>query len=107
MKKPLAIDPDRAVPFGLLVNELATNSIKHAFPNGGAGEIRVSLRQAADGEVELQVTDNGIGMPTDAAPRSSMRMGLSIVSTLAQQLQGRVEFETDGGTTCRVVFRLK
>ena len=98
---------EAAMPCGLLVNELVTNSLKHAFPGGRAGEIRVSLRQAADGEVELQVTDNGIGMPTDAAPRSSMRMGLSIVSTLAQQLQGRVEFETDGGMTCRVLFPLK
>jgi PAS domain S-box-containing protein len=98
---------EAAMPCGLLVNELVTNSLKHAFPGDRAGEIRVSLRQAADGEVTLQVADNGVGLPVEAGPRSSMRMGLSIVSTLAQQLQGRVEFETDGGTTCRVVFRLK
>src|SRR5450631_605032 len=63
--EPLELDPDRAVPFGLLVNELATNAIKHAFP-GGAGHVILSVRRSGD-QVELAVADNGIGMQPKSA----------------------------------------
>ena len=58
--EPLEIDPDRAVPFGLLVNELATNAIKHAFPDG-TGHVVLSVEQVGD-EIELTVADDGVGM---------------------------------------------
>ena len=56
----LEIDPDRAVPFGLLVNELATNAIKHAFPDG-TGRVVLSVEQVGD-QIELTVADDGVGM---------------------------------------------
>src|SRR5580698_7660518 len=62
----LKIDPDRAVPFGLLVNELATNSIKHAFPHGGVGHVLLGVGQIGD-EIELVVSDDGIGIKDKVA----------------------------------------
>ena len=67
--EPLEIDPDRAVPFGLLVNELATNAIKHAFP-GGTGRVVLSVEQAGD-EIELTVADNGVGMKAEGSMKNS------------------------------------
>jgi two-component sensor histidine kinase len=65
----LEIDPDRAVPFGLLVNELATNAIKHAFP-GGTGHVVLSVEQIGD-EIELTVSDDGVGMKDKALDENS------------------------------------
>ncbi len=65
----MEIDPDRAVPFGLLVNELTTNAIKHAFPNG-SGHIRLCVERIGD-QIELVVSDDGVGIKDkDLAKRS-------------------------------------
>jgi PAS domain S-box-containing protein len=85
---PLAVDLDFAVPLGLLVTELATNALKHAFP-GRAGEISVSLSATNDREVVLCVTDNGVGLPPDFQKQRTS--GLSIVDGLVRQLGGRIE----------------
>jgi PAS domain S-box-containing protein len=84
----LEIDSDRAVPFGLLVNELATNAIKHAFP-GGAGHIVLSVEQIGT-EVELTVADDGIGMPEAALARSPEKHGADYVAIFVRQLGGRM-----------------
>lgn len=85
---PLAVDLDFAVPLGLLVTELATNALKHAF-SGRAGEISVSLSATSDGEVVLRVADNGVGLPHDFQKQKTS--GLSIVDGLVRQLGGRIE----------------
>lgn len=92
---PLSVDLDFAVPLGLLVTELATNALKHAFP-GRKGEIHVTLGAAAEGEVVLRVADNGVGFSkiTDQARPS---MGLKIVRGLVRQLGGTIRsLQTDG-----------
>jgi PAS domain S-box-containing protein len=83
----LEIDSDRAVPFGLLVNELATNAIKHAFP-GGAGHIVLGVEQIG-GEIELTVADDGIGMP-EAVVRAPEKHGADYVAIFVRQLGGRM-----------------
>ncbi len=85
---PLAVDLDFAVPLGLLITELATNALRHAFPSG-AGEIKVSLAAPAAGEVVLRVADNGVGLPPDF--QKQRRSGLSVVDGLVRQLGGRIE----------------
>ncbi len=85
---PLAVDLDFAVPLGLLITELATNALKHAFPSG-SGEIDVTLGAAEAGEVVLRVADNGVGLPADF--QKQRRSGLSIVDGLVRQLGGRIE----------------
>jgi two-component sensor histidine kinase len=93
----------KATPLGLVANELLTNSLKHAFPSGRAGEIRVSLRRREDGDTALTITDNGVGSTPVAFP-SSTRLGSQLVRRLATQLQATVELDrssTGFATTVR------
>jgi len=98
----LEIDPDRAVPFGLLVNELATNAIKHAFP-GGTGTIVLSVEQVGD-QIELTVADDGVGMKENDLARISEKRGSDYVAIFVRQLGGMiVPSRSEGpGTTIRV-----
>jgi two-component sensor histidine kinase len=80
----LEIDPDRAVPFGLLVNELGTNAIKHAFP-GGAGRITLGVVQVGD-QIELTVADNGVGMKDEDSALVTGKHGTDYVATFVRQL---------------------
>jgi PAS domain S-box-containing protein len=98
----LDIDPDRAVPFGLLVNELATNAIKHAFPSG-TGRVVLSVEQVGD-QIELTVADNGVGMKDKDLVKVPEKRGADYVATFVRQLGGTITpSESDGiGTTVRV-----
>jgi PAS domain S-box-containing protein len=84
----LDIDPDRAVPFGLLVNELATNAIKHAFPDG-TGHIVLSVQRVGD-EIELTVADDGVGMQNKVTPKITERRGADYVAIFVRQLGGTI-----------------
>lgn len=86
----VGLDLDQAVPCGLMVNELVSNALKHAFPNGRAGEVRIELKAKGPDEVQLSVSDNGIGLPENFAARRSDSLGLQLVSDLARQLGGRL-----------------
>jgi PAS domain S-box-containing protein len=86
--KALYIDPDRAVPFGLLVNELATNAIKHAFPQG-TGRVVLSVEQVGD-QIELTVADDGVGMKDKDSAKSPEKRGANYVAIFVRQLGGTV-----------------
>jgi len=107
----LLLGIDVAVPCGLIINELVTNAIKHAFPEGvGAGDergaIRVTVQQLADGRIELMVADNGQGLPESVDLVSDKSLGLRLVRMLAQdQLQGEVTVDRSQGTAFRVTFK--
>ncbi len=75
-----------AIPCGLLVNELIANALKHAFPDGRAGEIRVELANEADGQVMLSVSDDGVGIPESLDLGQTETLGLQLVDLLADQL---------------------
>ncbi len=100
----LDIDPDRAVPFGLLVNELTTNAIKHAFPDG-AGRIVLSLKRTGDG-IALVVADNGIDMQEKDAVKVLERRGFNYVSIFVRQLGGAISASMPGdtGTTVKILL---
>jgi PAS domain S-box-containing protein len=89
---------ETAIPCALILNELVSNSLKHAFPGGRRGDIRVDLRDAR-GEFLLTVADNGVGMPEGFDVRGAASLGLRLVRTLAGQLGGTVEHSGGGGTT--------
>jgi two-component sensor histidine kinase len=99
---PVEVVTDQAIPCGLIVNELVTNSLKHAFPGGAHGEVRIELRQAANGEVRLRVSDTGVGLPADFDLSRSKSLGLRLVSDLAKQLLGTLEIGP--GASFTVVF---
>jgi two-component sensor histidine kinase len=96
---------DDAIPCGLIINELVSNSLKHAFPEGQAGEIKVTLRSNKEGDVEMTVSDNGIGMPKDLELENSESMGLTLINALTRQLQSKIELNREKGTEYKISFR--
>ena len=97
----LHIDPDRAVPFGLLVNELATNAIKHAFP-GGSGRIVLGVEKIGD-QIELIVADDGVGMKVKDLAKVPEKRGSDYVAIFVRQLGGTiVPSEAAKGTIVRI-----
>jgi two-component sensor histidine kinase len=105
---PVALSIEAAVPCGLILNELAGNALKHAFPNNRGGEVTVGLEHDVSlDSVCLRVHDNGIGLPADLDWRQSSSLGLRLVRILAGQLRGTVETGTGPGTEFRIIFSLK
>ncbi|HSY38505.1 MAG TPA: histidine kinase dimerization/phosphoacceptor domain -containing protein [Polyangia bacterium] len=96
---------DVAIPCGLIVNELVTNAIKHAFPNGRTGEIRVSLSESPEGTLNLSVQDDGVGIPAGVDPRHTVSLGLDLVVTFAEQLNAEVTITRTNGTCFGFRFR--
>jgi two-component sensor histidine kinase len=88
---------DAAIPCGLIVNELISNALKHAFPGDRGGRIQVSFAQEASQEAVLTVQDNGVGLPPDFSFERSETLGVQLVSMLAGQLGGKVRAERAGG----------
>lgn len=99
----LYFEIERAVPVAFIVHELVSNGLKHAFPRGRRGVIRVVLRRTDAEELELIVADDGVGAPPNPDERPST-MGMQVVRTLVRQLDGRLEIRNEGGVTCRVLF---
>jgi len=105
---PVALPIEAAVPCGLILNELAGNALKHAFPNGHAGEVRVNLELDSAAEcVSLRVCDNGCGLPPERDWRQSNTLGLRLVQMLTSQLRGTVTTASGPGTHFSVAFSLK
>jgi two-component sensor histidine kinase len=98
------LDLDRAVPCGLIVNELVSNALKHAFPDGRAGRLCVELQPFGDKQHVLVVGDNGVGLPPDLDYRRADSLGLQLVDDLTQQLHGNIMVNRDGGTTFTITF---
>jgi PAS domain S-box-containing protein len=94
---------DRAVPCGLIVNELVSNALKHAFPDGRAGRIQVALGENG-GELTLLVEDDGVGLPEGVDYRNTPSLGLQLVNSLVSQLDGTIELSGRGGTSCRITL---
>jgi PAS domain S-box-containing protein len=99
----LVIDPDRAVPFGLLVNELATNAVKHAFPEGG-GRVVLSVSQDGD-QIALTVADDGVGMAAPDLARTPEKRGSNYVDIFVRQLGGVIATTTQPGAGATVSVR--
>ena len=127
----VSLDVDTAVPCGLIINELISNSLKHAFPGrfqtqaGGAAagrqavgegqesarhgrqdEIRIEVRKGQGGQLQLIVGDNGVGFPENIDFRNSPSLGLLLVNNLVRQIRGTIELDGQGGTQFRIVFSL-
>lgn len=101
---------NESIPCAIVLNELVSNAMKHAFPEGGAGTIRVTMRHLAEERVGLEVSDDGVGLPEGVAPGKSLargRLGLTLVSLLVDQLDGKIAMETGKGTLYRISFPLR
>lgn len=101
--EPVPLAVDRAIPAGLILNELISNAFKHAFPGGRQGSLSIEGRRRG-GSVVLEVRDDGVGMPEGADPARPKSLGLEIVAILTRQLKGTFEIEGDCGALFRVTF---
>jgi len=102
--EPVEMGLDAAIPCGLLINELVSNALKHAFPGERSGEVHVTLRRVDDGGIVIAVSDDGVGLPQDSA-RGTDSLGLQLVHTLTEQLGGTLHQSAGPGTTFDVRFR--
>lgn len=103
----MRLNVDTAIPVGIIVNELVSNSLKHAFPSDEQpGEIQIELRQLTPGEATLRVKDNGPGLPAEVDITTTTSLGLQLVSMLAGYMQGRVEIVRNNGTLFEVRLRV-
>lgn len=96
---------DTGLTCGLIIDELLSNCLKHAFPNGRRGQITVELRTEADDLSILRVCDDGIGIPRDGVLNNSDSLGLELVALMAEKLDGTVELQSGQGTEWQIQFR--
>jgi two-component sensor histidine kinase len=92
-----------AVPCGLIINELLSNSLKYAFPQEREGEIHISLK-AKDNKFKLIISDSGIGLPEDLDFRNTESLGLKLVNSLTNQIDGKIELDRSQGTKFKITF---
>jgi len=100
----LFLDLDRAIPCGLIINELVTNALKYAFRSRDKGEISISLTQTND-FIRLVIADNGNGFPTGIDYRNTESLGLQLVVTLVEQLRGEISLDNSNGTKYTITFK--
>ena len=98
------LDMERAIPCGLVVNELVTNAFKHAFPLERSGQVVVTWNAAGPDGVELTVADDGIGLPADLDLATVKSLGLQLVPLLVDQLNGALEVTRNAGTRYALRF---
>ncbi len=106
IEQGLAFDLNTMVPLGLLLNELITNSFKHAFTGREKGQIKLAITDAKEGAYDLVYTDDGVGMPLAKMQPDGATLGVSLIESLVEQLNGRMTVEgSDKGTYYHIRFR--
>lgn len=98
------LDINKAIPCGLMVNEMITNAIKHAFPEGSTGEISVDFLKENE-EYILIVQDNGVGLPKDLNLKKTETLGMQLINSLTYQLEGNLEITSRNGTKLKITFK--
>jgi PAS domain S-box-containing protein len=98
------LSAEKAMPCGLILNELLTNCAKHAFPAGRAGEIRLIVQADAEAQVALSVCDNGVGFPEGLDFRNTASLGMQLACLLTEQLGGTIALERRHGTAVTIRF---
>ncbi|MEG4326772.1 PAS domain S-box protein [Microcoleus sp. herbarium5] len=104
LAEPISLNLETATPCGLIANELVSNTLKHAFPDGTTGTVSVECYQTGDQEINLLVKDNGIGFPQNLDFRKTHSMGFQVVCTLTEQLEGTIEISREFGTSFHLKF---
>ena len=98
------VDINNAVPLGLIINEMVTNSLKYAFPDDREGTISISFYKEKD-EYLLEVRDDGIGIPEEFEVEKNDSLGMMLINSLTSQISGQLEMERSPGTTFRIKFK--
>jgi methyl-accepting chemotaxis protein len=100
------VDINTAIPLGLIINELISNSLKYAFPNGRSGEVSISIKKE-DHTLTVQFHDDGVGIPENQDWRNTRSLGLQLVNSLTDQMDGTIELDRSAGTRFTLVLHEK
>jgi two-component sensor histidine kinase len=103
----LTLEIDQAVPCGLILNELVSNCLKHAFPDERQGRVTVMLNSSDAERVTLVVQDDGVGLPPPQCSCVPQSLGIQLIHRLAQQLGGQADLVSRNGTRAEVEFPLR
>jgi len=104
--EPVWLNIETANPCGLIVNELISNSLKHGFPDGREGKIWLELRKSKDkDQITLEVKDNGVGLPPNLDPTQVKSLGMELVLTLTEQIQGELSITNSEGASFQITFQ--
>ena len=101
----VSLSIDKAIPCGLIINELVSNSLKYAFTNDQMGKIDINLNSTNQNEIKMVVEDNGVGVPDDIELKDAKTLGLRLVSMLTEQLNGTIDLHRNKGTQFTIVFQ--
>ncbi|MBU0543953.1 MAG: hypothetical protein KKH97_01265, partial [Proteobacteria bacterium] len=105
IKGDIVLDVSKAIPCALVMNELISNALKHAFPGDGPGKLQIIIRETESNKIEIFVRDNGVGMPEDVDIDEPKSVGLYLVNGLVKnQIHGQIEVKRDNGTEFRITF---
>jgi len=104
--RDISLATDTAIPLGLMINELISNSLKYAFPDGRKGEVSVTVYRQAH-TLTILFKDNGVGIPADLDWRNTKSLGLRLVISLVEQLDGTIELDRSAGTVFKIVVNEK
>jgi two-component sensor histidine kinase len=101
------VNISKAIPCGLILNELISNALKHAFSGDELGKLQITIHETKNAEIEIVICDNGLGLPDDVDIHRLRSVGLYLVNELVtKQLDGQIEVRRDGGTEFRIKFPL-
>jgi two-component sensor histidine kinase len=100
----IRIDINKAIPCSLILNELISNALKHAFPSGESAKIVVSMQMVKKGLCEIRIKDNGIGLKGNIEELKAHSMGLELVTLLTDQLNGKLSVKVNKGTEFKILF---
>ncbi|HEY9597304.1 MAG TPA: histidine kinase dimerization/phosphoacceptor domain -containing protein, partial [Cyanophyceae cyanobacterium] len=102
--EPVDLNLETAIPCGLIINELLTNSFKHAFPEGHSGVIRIEFYRDRDETLHLIISDNGVGMPPESNLYKKASLGMRLVKIIVQQLRATLEISGHQGASFHLSF---
>jgi two-component sensor histidine kinase len=97
---PAELPPSRIVPLGLIVNELATNAVKYAFPDRREGWVAIRFQPRTEGGWRLEVADNGVGLPEGKMPANGTGLGMMVLQAQVRQLDAAIDIDSGAGGTC-------
>ncbi|WP_436517110.1 tetratricopeptide repeat-containing sensor histidine kinase [Ekhidna sp. To15] len=103
--KDIRLDIDTAIPLGLILNELISNSFKYAFNEMKKGELQISLERTSKEDLKLVVSDNGSGLPVNLDLSTVKSLGLKLVNILTKQLKGSMDFSSENGARFEINFK--
>ena len=95
---------DISIPCGLIINELLSNALKYAFLENQKGEIYISVKELNDSKIQIKVEDNGVGFPEDLDINKVESLGMLLVNTLVEQIDGDIEIRSKEGTKYLITF---